>query len=44
MSNNTRAREELGWEPQVSLVDGLRRTVEWIAANPERFSPHVYAI
>ncbi len=44
VSNNTRAREELGWEPQVSLVDGLRRTVEWIAANPERFSPHVYAI
>lgn len=44
VSNNTRAREELGWEPRFSLGDGLRQTVEWIAANPERFSPHVYAI
>ena len=44
VSDNTRAREELGWEPRVSLGDGLRRTVEWIEANPERFSPHVYAI
>ncbi|HEX8099764.1 MAG TPA: UDP-glucuronic acid decarboxylase family protein [Actinomycetota bacterium] len=25
----TRAREWLGWEPQVSLSDGLKRTVEW---------------
>ena len=27
----TRARTELGWEPQVDLVEGLRRTVEWAA-------------
>ena len=44
VSDNTRAREELGWEPRVSLGDGLRRTVDWIGANPERFSPHVYSI
>ncbi|MBX6362815.1 MAG: SDR family oxidoreductase [Gemmatimonadetes bacterium] len=25
----TRAREELGWEPQVSLADGLRRTIPY---------------
>ncbi|MBX5443399.1 MAG: SDR family NAD(P)-dependent oxidoreductase [Solirubrobacteraceae bacterium] len=28
----TRAREELGWEPQVDLAEGLRRTVEWTAS------------
>jgi nucleoside-diphosphate-sugar epimerase len=25
----TVAREVLGWEPQVSLDDGLKRTIEW---------------
>jgi dTDP-glucose 4,6-dehydratase len=23
------ARERLGWEPQVPLADGLKRTIEW---------------
>ena len=29
-SHNTRLREILKWEPQVSLEDGLARTYEWI--------------
>ena len=28
----SRARELLGWEPQVPLADGLRRTLETVAA------------
>jgi nucleoside-diphosphate-sugar epimerase len=27
------ARERLGYEPQVSFTEGLRRTIDWIASN-----------
>jgi len=32
-SDNTRLREVLGWEPQISLEDGLARTYQWIEAQ-----------
>lgn len=25
----TRARELLGWKPEVSIVEGLKNTIEW---------------
>jgi dTDP-glucose 4,6-dehydratase len=28
-----RAAELLGWEPQVSVEEGLKRTLEWFAAH-----------
>jgi dTDP-glucose 4,6-dehydratase len=31
----TRIREELGWQPSVTLEQGLRKTVEWYLANEE---------
>jgi GDP-D-mannose 3', 5'-epimerase len=35
-SDNTRLREVLGWEPQISLEEGLRRTYIWIKGQIER--------
>lgn len=31
----TRARERLGWEPQMSVKEGLRRTIDWYVASRE---------
>ena len=33
LCDNTRAREWAGWEPAVSLEDGLRRTSDWVREN-----------
>ncbi len=32
-SDNTRLREVLDWEPEISLEDGLRRTYDWIESQ-----------
>lgn len=34
LCDNTRAREWAGWKPEVGLEEGLRRTAEWMEANP----------
>jgi dTDP-glucose 4,6-dehydratase len=31
----TRASQVLGWEPQVTVEDGVRRTIEWFRSRPE---------
>jgi NAD dependent epimerase/dehydratase len=43
LADATRARELLGWEPRVTLDDGLAATVEWIAENLERYRVGLYA-
>ena len=35
-SDNTRLRQVLGWEPQVSLEEGLARTYAWICSELEK--------
>lgn len=31
----SRAREKLGWEPYTTFDEGIRRTVDWFATNPD---------
>ena len=34
LCDNRRAREWAGWEPKVTLEEGLRHTADWVQANP----------
>ena len=43
-SDNTLARERLGWAPSVGLHEGLLRTIEWIAGNLALYHPDRYQI
>lgn len=44
LADNRLAKEILGWEPHVSLAEGIERTMAWIAANLDRFHLGEYQI
>lgn len=44
LADNHLAKETLGWEPRVSLEEGIERTVAWIAAHLDRFQIGKYQI
>jgi nucleoside-diphosphate-sugar epimerase len=43
-ASNKKAKEMIDWEPQVSLDEGLRRTVEWISAHLDLYRPDQYTV
>jgi NAD dependent epimerase/dehydratase len=44
LCDNTRAREWVGWTPEVSLEEGLRRTSDWVKENLHLLDTEGYAI
>lgn len=40
----TRAQEVLGWQPEIDITEGLRRTVAYFAARPDRLGASAAAI
>jgi dTDP-glucose 4,6-dehydratase len=41
-ASNQKAKAMLGWEPRISLDEGLRLTVEWISAHLDLYHPDQY--
>ena len=42
LSDNRLSREHLGWQPRVTLDQGLDRTIDWISKNLDRYQPDQY--
>lgn len=42
LSDNSKARSRLGWQPRVGLEEGLARTVEWVGAHLGFYRPGKY--
>jgi dTDP-glucose 4,6-dehydratase len=43
-ASNQKAKEMLGWEPRISLDEGLRLTIEWISAHLDLYRPDQYSV
>jgi NAD dependent epimerase/dehydratase len=43
-ASNVLAQELAGWRPEISLKDGLEKTIEWIRSNEPHEQPAAYAI
>jgi dTDP-glucose 4,6-dehydratase len=44
IANADLARQTIGWTPKVSLEDGLRKTIEFIRCNLNRYRPAAYRV
>ena len=44
ISDNTKARTALGWQPQVKVREGLSRTIDWIRDHLELYRPQIYGV
>ena len=44
VSDNAKARRMLGWQPLVSLREGVQITIDWISENIHRFQPNKYQV
>lgn len=43
-ASNEKAKRMIGWEPRVSLDEGLRATIEWISAHLDLYRPDEYTV
>ena len=43
-ASNEKAKRMIGWEPRISLDEGLRATIEWISAHIDLYRPGQYTV
>lgn len=43
-ASNEKAKNLIGWEPRISLDDGLKLTIEWISAHIDLYRPDQYTV
>ena len=43
-ASNEKAKRMIGWEPRISLDEGLRRTIEWFSAHLDLYQPDQYTV
>jgi dTDP-glucose 4,6-dehydratase len=43
-SDNQKARQLIGWSPQVTLDEGLRHTIAWIQSHLDLYRPKEYSV
>ena len=44
LADNQKAKEKMGWEPHISLREGLRWTIEWVDKHLKRFRIGPYQV
>ena len=44
IADASKARERCGWEPHITLEEGLRRTIAWIADHRDVYRPAAYGV
>jgi len=43
-ASNEKAKRMIGWEPRISLDEGLKLTIEWISAHIDLYRPDQYMV
>jgi nucleoside-diphosphate-sugar epimerase len=43
-ASNKKAKEMIGWEPRVTLDEGLRLTIEWISTHLDLYHAEQYTV
>jgi len=44
VADTSKAKSLLGWEPEIELDEGLRRTIEWLAGSLGEYKPTIYNV
>ena len=41
--DNSKAKKDLDWQPEIALIDGLKKQIKWASENIERWEQVYYS-